>query len=54
MGKHGGRLARRWLTADTLPAKANLFTRLHGVDEVTAPMSAQAVYLDVPNPLLVR
>ncbi len=51
-GKHGARLVRRWLAAPALPAKANLFTRLHGVDEVTAPMSAQAVFLDVPNPLL--
>lgn len=51
-GPHGARLVRRWLRAATLPAKANLFTRLHGVDEVTAPMSAQAVFLEVPNPLL--
>jgi siderophore synthetase component len=53
-GPHGGRLVRRWLSAATLPAKANLLTRLHGIDEVTAPMSDQAVYLDVPNPLVAR
>ncbi len=53
-GPHGARLVRRWLTADALPTKANLLTRLHGIDEVTAPMSAQAIFLDVPNPLLMR
>lgn len=50
-GPHGARLVRRWLDAATLPCKANLLTRLHGIDEVTAPMSAQAVFVDVPNPL---
>ncbi|MEU5977457.1 IucA/IucC family protein [Streptomyces sp. NPDC047315] len=47
----GDRLARRWLTADTLPCKGNLLTRLHGIDEVLAPLDAQSVYLDAPNPL---
>jgi siderophore synthetase component len=51
-GRDGDRLARRWLTAPTLPCKANLLTRLHGIDEVIAPLDAQSVYLDVPNPLL--
>jgi siderophore synthetase component len=50
-GPDGDRLARRWLTADTLPCKGNLLTRLHGIDEVLAPLDAQSVYLDVPNPL---
>ncbi|MFY0530474.1 IucA/IucC family protein [Archangium gephyra] len=50
-GPRGDRLARRWLEADTLPAKGNLFTRLHGIDEVLAPLDAQSVYLDAPNPL---
>jgi siderophore synthetase component len=50
-GPGGDRLARRWLTADTLPCKANLLTRLHGIDEVLAPVDAQSVYLDAPNPL---
>ena len=45
------RLARRWLTAPTLPCKANLLTRLRGIDEVVAPLDAQSVYLDAPNPL---
>ena len=53
-GPGGDRLARRWLTAPTLPCKANLLTRLHGIDEVIAPLDAQSVYLDAPNPLLAR
>ncbi|WP_328999139.1 siderophore synthetase [Kribbella sp. NBC_00709] len=50
-GPSGDRLARRWLEADTLPCKANMMTRLRGIDEVVAPLDAQSVYLDVPNPL---
>jgi hypothetical protein len=52
-GPDGDRLARRWLTADRLPCKANMLTRLRGIDEVIAPLDAQSVYLDVPNPLAV-
>jgi siderophore synthetase component len=50
-GPRGDRLARRWLEADTLPCKSNLLTRLHGIDEVLAPLDAQSVYLNAPNPL---
>ena len=50
-GPDGDRLARRWLTSDTLPCKANLLTRLHGIDEVLAPLDAQSVYRELPNPL---
>ncbi|RBM18546.1 IucA/IucC family siderophore biosynthesis protein [Streptomyces sp. PT12] len=50
-GPGGDRLARRWLSAPTLPCKSNLFTRLHGIDEVLAPLDAQSVYFDAPNPL---
>ncbi|MCP3097911.1 siderophore synthetase [Myxococcus sp. K15C18031901] len=50
-GPRGDRLARRWLEAETLPCKSNLLTRLHGIDEVLAPLDAQSVYLDAPNPL---
>ncbi|GAA5113521.1 IucA/IucC family protein [Haloechinothrix salitolerans] len=50
-GPEGDRLARRWLTAESLPCKGNLLTRLHGIDEVLAPLDAQSVYLDAPNPL---
>lgn len=53
-GPDGDRLARRWLTQPTLPCKGNLFTRLHGIDEVQAPLDAQSVYLDLPNPLQPR
>lgn len=44
-------LVHRWLTADRLPRKANLATRLAGIDEVLAPVDRQSVYLTVPNPL---
>ncbi|ONI90195.1 siderophore synthetase [Saccharothrix sp. ALI-22-I] len=50
-GPDGDRLARRWLEADVLPCKANLLTRLEGIDEVLAPLDAQSVYFDAPNPL---
>ncbi|BCJ32701.1 hypothetical protein Athai_02040 [Actinocatenispora thailandica] len=46
-----GGLVRRWLTADRLPRKANLATRLAGIDEVLAPVDRQSVYRAVPNPL---
>ncbi|MFN2494425.1 MAG: IucA/IucC family siderophore biosynthesis protein [Pseudonocardiaceae bacterium] len=51
-GPDGDRLARRWLEAPTLPCKGNLLTRLHGIDEVIAPLDAQSVYFDAPNPLV--
>ena len=44
-------LVRRWLDAETLPCKANLATRLAGIDEVLAPVDNQSVYIRVPNPL---
>lgn len=47
----GDQLASYWLTAGQLPYKGNLLTRLHGIDEVLAPLDAQSVYLRVPNPL---
>jgi siderophore synthetase component len=50
-GPDGDRLAQRWLSADQLPCKANMMTRLRGIDEVVAPLDAQSVYLDIPNPL---
>ena len=50
-GPDGDRLAQRWLSADRLPCKANLMTRLRGIDEVVAPLDAQSVYLEIPNPL---
>ncbi|MBT2520320.1 IucA/IucC family siderophore biosynthesis protein [Arthrobacter sp. ISL-28] len=53
-GPAGVRLVTRWLNAPSLPCKAHLATRLAGIDEVVAPLDAQSVYLDVPNPLVVR
>ncbi|AOS63082.1 IucA/IucC family protein [Actinoalloteichus hymeniacidonis] len=50
-GPDGDRLARRWLDAEALPCKANLLTRLKGIDEVLAPLDNQSVYLTAPNPL---
>ena len=44
-------VVRRWLSADRLPRKANLATRLAGIDEVLAPVDRQSVYRLVPNPL---
>jgi siderophore synthetase component len=52
-GEGGVRLVDRWLNARTLPCKAHLATRLAGIDEVVAPLDAQSVYLDIPNPLVV-
>jgi siderophore synthetase component len=51
-GRAGVRLVERWLTAPTLPCKAHLATRLAGIDEVVAPLDAQSVYLEIPNPLV--
>ncbi|MEV6286924.1 IucA/IucC family protein [Kribbella sp. NPDC051770] len=50
-GPDGDRLAQRWLSADQLPCKANMLTRLKGIDEVVAPLDNQSVYLEIPNPL---
>lgn len=52
-GPAGVRLVNRWLNAPTLPCKAHLATRLAGIDEVVAPLDAQSVYLEIPNPLAV-
>lgn len=49
---HSG--AARLLTGPpTLRCKANLMTRLHGLDELTGPVATQSVYVDIPNPLTV-
>lgn len=39
------------LTADRLPVKANLLTGVDGRDELDAPVAAQSVYVQIPNPL---
>lgn len=50
----GGRcaLAERLLSGGTLRCKANLLTRVHGLDELVGPVDTQSVYVTVPNPLL--
>ena len=51
--EHGDRLrlARTLNTAPTLRCKANLLTRVAGMDELTGPLEAQSVYVDLANPL---
>lgn len=46
-------LARTLLGSPTLRCKANLLTRVAGMDELTGPLAAQSVYVNVPNPLVV-
>ncbi|WP_078754542.1 IucA/IucC family C-terminal-domain containing protein [Enterovibrio nigricans] len=41
----------RLLTRATIPAKANLMTRVHDVDELVAE-NEQAIYCELPNPLM--
>ena len=38
-------------TARTLRCKANLLTRLHGLDELVGPVDTQSVYVTIANPL---
>jgi siderophore synthetase component len=39
------------LGTPALRCKANLLTRLHGMDELTGPVATQSVYVTIPNPL---
>ncbi|MEV6317667.1 IucA/IucC family protein [Streptomyces sp. NPDC051776] len=39
------------LESTTLRCKANLLTRLHGLDELVGPVDTQSVYVTIPNPL---
>ncbi|WP_079138316.1 IucA/IucC family protein [Actinacidiphila rubida] len=48
---HGSGLPERLLTSTHLRCKANLLTRLHGMDELVGPVDTQSVYVTVPNPL---
>ncbi|MGW0733677.1 IucA/IucC family protein [Streptomyces sp. NPDC002851] len=50
---HGDRLrlAQTLRTAETLRCKANLLTRVQGMDELTGPLEAQSVYVDITNPI---
>ncbi|MFJ9430265.1 IucA/IucC family protein [Streptomyces sp. NPDC101490] len=47
----GSPLPRLLLDAPTLRSKANLLTRLHGLDELVGPVDTQSVYVTVTNPL---
>jgi siderophore synthetase component len=43
--------AEHLLDSSVLRCKANLLTRLHGLDELTGPVDTQSVYVTIPNPL---
>ncbi|WP_394811200.1 IucA/IucC family protein [Streptomyces xanthii] len=45
-------LPSRLLETTTLRCKANLLTRLHGLDELVGPVDTQSVYVTIANPLL--
>ncbi|MET8682312.1 IucA/IucC family protein [Streptomyces sp. NPDC004647] len=51
--EHGDRLrlATTLRRAPTLRCKANLLTRVRGMDELTGPIETQSVYVDIPNPI---
>ncbi|MEU4209079.1 IucA/IucC family protein [Streptomyces sp. NPDC026206] len=44
-------LAERFLHAPTLRCKANMLTRLRGLDELVGPVDTQSVYVTIANPL---
>ncbi|MEU6477827.1 IucA/IucC family protein [Streptomyces sp. NPDC047017] len=46
-------LPARLLDSPVLRCKANLLTRLHGLDELVGPVDTQSVYVTVTNPLYV-
>ncbi|MGH4013058.1 MAG: IucA/IucC family protein [Pseudonocardiaceae bacterium] len=50
---HGAtlQLASTLLDAPTLRCKANLLTRVDGLDELVGPLEAQSVYVEVTNPV---
>ncbi len=48
-----GRFSQKLLDDKTLPAKANLMTRLSGLDELQAPLTQQSVYVEIKNPFEV-
>jgi siderophore synthetase component len=45
-------LVRTLVEADSLPCKANLLTRLEGMDELVGPLATQSVYRPIPNPIV--
>ncbi|CAL9400660.1 N(2)-citryl-N(6)-acetyl-N(6)-hydroxylysine synthase [Streptomyces sp. enrichment culture] len=44
-------LPARLLDSPVLRCKANLLTRVHGLDELVGPVDTQSVYVTLPNPL---
>ncbi|MFE7530013.1 IucA/IucC family protein [Kitasatospora sp. NPDC057542] len=47
----GSALPELLLDAPALPCKANLLTRINGMDELVGPVASQSVYVDIPNPV---
>lgn len=47
----GGSLPARLLDSPVLRCKANLLTRLRGLDELVGPVDTQSVYVTIANPL---
>ncbi|SDL72825.1 IucA/IucC family protein [Streptomyces wuyuanensis] len=47
----GSPLPEQLLENPTLRCKANLLTRLHGLDELVGPVDTQSVYVTITNPL---
>ncbi|WP_327681165.1 IucA/IucC family protein [Kitasatospora sp. NBC_00458] len=47
----GSALPALLLDAPVLPCKANLLTRINGMDELVGPVATQSVYVEIPNPL---
>ena len=47
----GSPLPAQLLAAPTLRSKANLLTRLRGLDELVGPVDTQSVYVTITNPL---
>ncbi|ORT55041.1 IucA/IucC family protein [Streptomyces sp. CB03238] len=47
----GSPLPTRLLDSPTLRCKANLMTRLNGLDELVGPVDTQSVYVTIANPL---
>ena len=47
----GSPLPAQLLDAPMLRCKANLLTRLHGLDELVGPVDTQSVYVTLANPL---
>ncbi|MFI5534448.1 IucA/IucC family protein [Kitasatospora sp. NPDC051853] len=50
----GSALPALLLGGEQLHCKANLLTRLNGMDELVGPVATQSVYVDIPNPVAAR